>query len=173
MQTDLPTDSLPQSDPDPFFLNVPAGVPDPAAYDAAKTEARAALRNAVTASREARMAVVAAERAAPARVADQFDLNLVHRRCRPDPKVTAAALPAPLRRVLTLASEHPAGLPVWALAGIAEWPESLALTVGERLRERGLARVRVAEGGDAEIVPTAAGRAVAAVLYAWRMPHVR
>ncbi len=129
--------------------------------------------NFLTAAREARMAAHNADLAAPARVADQFDFNFVHRRCRPDPAVTAAALPAPLRRVLTLAAEHPAGLPVWALAGIAEWPESLVLTVGERLREQGLARVLVAEGGDAEIVPTATGRAVAAVLYAWRMPHVR
>lgn len=161
----------PQSDPDPFFLDAPAGAPDPAAYDAAKTKARAALRNAVTASREARMAVAAADAAAPARVADLFDLDLVRRRCRPDPRTTAAALPSPLRRVLTLACEHPAGLPVWAIAGIAEWPESLALTVGERLRERGLARVRVAEDGDAEIVPTATGRQVAAVLNSWRMPH--
>jgi hypothetical protein len=127
--------------------------------------------NAFVAAREARMAVVAADAAAPARVADLFDLDLVRRRCRPDPRATAAALHAPLRRVLTLAAEHPAGLPVWAIAGIAEWPESLVTAVGERLRERGLARVRVAEGGDAEIVPTAAGRAVAAVLTSWRMPH--
>ncbi|MGA4555223.1 non-ribosomal peptide synthetase [Methylorubrum aminovorans] len=127
--------------------------------------------NPFAAAREARMAVVAADRAAPARVADQFDLNLVHRRCRPDPRATAAALHAPLRRVLTLACEHPAGLPVWALAGIAEWPESLVVAVGERLRERGLARVHLAEDGDAEVVPTATGRQVAAVLHSWRMPH--
>lgn len=163
----------PQSDPDPFFLDAPDVVPDPAAYAAAKTAARASLRAAVAAGREARMAPVAADRTAGARVADLFDLDVVRRRCRPDPRTTAAALPAPLRRVLTLAAEHPAGLPVWAVAGIAEWPESLVTAVGERLRERGLARVRVAEGGDAEIVPTATGRAVAAVLYAWRMPHVR
>ncbi|KAB7785370.1 hypothetical protein [Methylorubrum populi] len=75
--------------------------------------------------------------------------------------------------MLTLASEHPAGLPVWAIAGIAEWPESLVVAVGERLRERGLARIRTAEDGDAEIVPTATGHQVAAVLNSWRMPHVR
>ncbi|MFJ7441206.1 non-ribosomal peptide synthetase [Methylorubrum thiocyanatum] len=127
--------------------------------------------NFIVAAREARLAAHNADRAAPARVADLFDLETVRRRCRPDPRATAAGLQAPLRRVLTLASEHPAGLPVWAVAGIAEWPESLALTVGERLRERGLARVRDAEGGDAEIVPTATGRQVAAVLNSWRMPH--
>lgn len=128
--------------------------------------------NAFVAAREARMAVAAADRAAPARVADLFDMQRV-RRCRPDPRTTAAALRAPLRRVLTLAAEHPAGLPVWAVAGIAEWPESLVVAVGERLRERGLARVRIAEDEEAEIVPTPAGRQVAAVLTAWRMPHVR
>ncbi|MFJ7441097.1 non-ribosomal peptide synthetase [Methylorubrum thiocyanatum] len=129
--------------------------------------------NAFVAAREARMAAHNADLAAPARIADLFDLVRV-RRCRPDPRTTAAALPSPLRRVLTLAAEHPAGLPVWALAGIAEWPESLVLTVAERLREKGLARVLVAEhDGDMDVVPTATGRAVAAVLYAWRMPHVR
>ncbi|KAB7785371.1 hypothetical protein [Methylorubrum populi] len=50
----MPTDL--QSDPDPLFLDAPDVVPDPAAYDAARSEARAALRNAVTAGREARMA---------------------------------------------------------------------------------------------------------------------
>lgn len=172
MQTELPN-APPASDPDPFFLDAPDVVPDPAAYAAAKSEARASLRNAVTASREARMAVAAADRAAPARVADLLDLATVRRRCRPDPRTAAAALPAPLRRVLTLACEHPAGLPVWAVAGIAEWPESLVVTVAERLREKGLARILGAAGEDAEVVPTATGRAVAAVLYAWRMPHVR
>lgn len=127
--------------------------------------------NAFVAHRRVQAALLAADRLAAARVADLFETDW-HRRIRPNPTAAAAAMPYPLRRIILLTSERAGGLPVWAIAGIAGWPDSLALALAERLRAQRLVRIRVAEDDrNFDVIQTDAGRAVAQVLVSWRFTH--
>lgn len=116
-------------------------------------------------------ALLAADRIAPAHVANLFEADW-HRRVRPNPVKMAAAMPYPHRRIILLAADRPAGLAVWAIAGIAGWPVSLALAMAERLRAQRLVRLQMGEDDEnIDVMPTHAGRAVAQVLTNWGFTH--
>lgn len=88
-----------------------------------------------------------------------------------DAVATAAALPADLRRILTLAADDVdgRGYPVWALAGVAGLPDAVAFGRAHRLSRLGLVRLCVAEDDrDMDVIPTALGRVAAALIRHWR-----
>ena len=111
-----------------------------------------------------------------ARIAGPLTL-FAARNVEPDAALTAAALPARLRRVLALATDMPwrEGIWVWAIVNRPQAPEMTEARVradAEDLVRRGLVSVR-REPDDTfdRIVPTALGRRVAAAMTAGKVPH--
>lgn len=107
---------------------------------------------------------------APIRVASIREAQAA-RHAAVDPVAMAAALPAPLRRILLLAADDVAGrgYPVWAIAAVAGWSDEVTFARADRLSRLRLVQLRLAyEDRDMDVIPTPAGRRVAALLLAWR-----
>lgn len=106
----------------------------------------------------------------PVRVASIREANRA-RYAPVDPVATAAVLPAPLRRILLLAADDVAGrgYPVWAIAAVAGWSDEVTFARADRLSRLRLVQLRLAyDDRDMDVIPTAAGRRVAALLISWR-----